>query len=75
MTATQNDLVDHIIAYEQGELSDLETLHLFAALIADGSVWSLQGSYGRAAKSLIESGLITQSGDITEYGHAAVGDD
>ena len=59
--------IDLIIAFESGELDDMQTLELFAGLIKSGSAWSLQGSYGRTAASLIDSGFITTDGKITEY--------
>ena len=58
------DRVDLIIAYESGELSDEKTLELFADLIKTGDCWSLQGHYGRAAKALIDSGLISKTGEL-----------
>jgi hypothetical protein len=61
--------VDKIIRYENGEMDTAEVLDLFADLIKSGLAWSLQGSYGRAAASLIEGGLITPEGEITERGH------
>jgi hypothetical protein len=61
------NIVDSIIAFESGELNDMQTLELFAALIKSGTAWSLQGSYGRIAKYLINGGLITTDGQITEY--------
>ena len=51
--------IDKIIAYEQGELSEEDTIELFQELIDTGLAWKLQGCYGRAAKSLIEAGLCT----------------
>jgi len=51
------DRVDKIIAYEQGNLSQEDTITLFQEMIDDGSVSQMQGHYGRMAKSLIESGL------------------
>ena len=51
--------IDSIIAFENGELTEDETISLFQSMIDDGSVWSLQGSYGRIAVSLIEAGLCT----------------
>lgn len=58
------DIVDSIIAFEQGELDEAGTLTLFAHLIKTGTAWSLQGFYGRAAKQLIEQGLISPEGAI-----------
>ena len=56
-------LVDKIIAYETGEASDDETLDLFAELIKNGMVRTLQGCYGRTAIRLIEAGYISESGE------------
>lgn len=52
------DLVDKIIAYENGQLSEGESIDLFQALLNSGLVWQLQGHYGRTAKALIEGGYI-----------------
>lgn len=45
-----------IIGYEDGELSEEEVISGFQELINSGIVWDLQGSYGRMASALIESG-------------------
>lgn len=58
------DLVGSIIDYETGNLSDDDTLALFAHLIASGQAWSLQGHYGRTATALIESGVISAKGVV-----------
>ena len=50
------DLAERISAYEQGELEDTEIFELFQHLIDNGMAWRLQGSYGRMAVALIESG-------------------
>lgn len=50
-------LIDKIIAYESGELSEEETIKLFQELIDTGLAWQLQGHYGRTAQRLIEVGL------------------
>lgn len=51
------NLTGHIIAYEQGDLDETETVALFQDLIDSGLAWSLQGCYGRQAARLIEAGL------------------
>ena len=50
------DQLDQIIAYEQGDLSDDETIALFQDLINSGLAYQLQGSYGITANALIEAG-------------------
>lgn len=61
-------LADRIIAFEQGELDDAGAIDLFAELVRTGVAWTLQGSYGRAARNLIDAGYITGDGTITELG-------
>lgn len=56
------DVLDRIIAYEEGELSDEETIELFQRLVDDGTAWTLQGHYGRMAAALIEAGFVTLPG-------------
>lgn len=58
------DVTGKIIDFECGALSEEDTLELFAYLIKTGMAWSLQGSYGRAAASLIEQGLISKEGEV-----------
>lgn len=58
------DEVSYIMAFESGELRGNKVLDLFSSLIKSGRAWSLQGSYGRMAKSLIERGYISDKGKI-----------
>ena len=53
------DVVGFIMAYECGELDEDAVIEGFQHLIDAGTVWSLQGSYGRMAVHLIEAGLCT----------------
>ena len=60
------DYITMIIEYESGELSEKDTMRLFAMLIQSGKAWSLQGHYGRTAKTLIDQGLLTRTGEYTD---------
>jgi len=60
-------MIDRIMAFESGELGFEETINLFSELIKTGMAWSLQGSYGRSAKSLIEQGYISSTGEVLTY--------
>lgn len=52
------DVAD-VIAYENGEMDFDEVVTFFQAGIDSGRVWQLQGSYGRMAAWLIETGRCT----------------
>lgn len=58
-TTERFDRVGFIMAYECGELEEDAVIEGFQHLINDGTVWSLQGSYGRMAAALIEAGYCT----------------
>ena len=52
-------LVDRLIAYEEGQITDdEEQIALFQHLIDTGTCWHLSGHYQRVAATLIEAGLI-----------------
>ena len=48
--------VSKIVQYENGELTDEETIELFQELINTGLAWQLQGNYGRTAVQFLEEG-------------------
>lgn len=60
------DQLDKMMAWENGELSDQDTLQLFSELIKNGQAWSLQGCYGRFAMQLIEAGYVDHDGKILQ---------
>jgi hypothetical protein len=52
------EIVDRIMAYEQGNMDQDEMVEFFQELVDDGLIWRLQGHYGRTAARLIEAGLV-----------------
>ena len=59
-----NDLISSIIRYEDGNMSENDTIAFFGELVANGMAWTLQGSYGRMAESLIRNGYLNRKGEI-----------
>ena len=59
------DLIDKIIAYESGELTNQQLVYFFAEPVQDGSAWTLQGHYGRTAAALIDAGYIDNEGSVS----------
>jgi len=55
--------VSRIIEYENGDMSNDDAIAMFQEMIDDGSVWSLQGHYGRTAVALIKAGYC-KGGDV-----------
>jgi hypothetical protein len=51
-------LVDQLIAYEEGQITGDEEIAFFEHLVQTGTCWQLQGHYQRVAATLIEAGLI-----------------
>lgn len=58
LATTLPNTLDQIIAYEQGDLEEDETIDLFQDLLDSGLVWQLQGHYGRTASALIQQGYL-----------------
>jgi hypothetical protein len=46
-----------IFAFEEGRLSEEDSIAMFQRMIDDGTVWKMPGSYGRTASELIQQGL------------------
>jgi len=51
--------LDRIMAFEEGQMSEDETLDFFQEMINTGMVWELQGFYQRTAIRLIQQGDCT----------------
>lgn len=58
------NMLDQIIAYENGELDFDATLELFEDLVNSGLAWQLQGHYGREAQRMLDEGLICNPGSV-----------
>ena len=71
MRNSYSNMINKIIDYEEGSLSNTESIELIQDLINSGKVWKLQGSYGRIASQLIESGhcVLGKKGHRDYYGN------
>jgi hypothetical protein len=58
------DLIDQMMEYESGLLSDPETLEMFSTIVKEKMQYSLQGHYGRTVTSLIIDGWLDRHGQI-----------
>ena len=54
--------ITRIMQYEAGETTFQDIIEMFQEMINDGTVWQLQGHYGRTAMALIEAGDCTPTG-------------
>jgi hypothetical protein len=57
-------MIDQIIEFENGMLSEREEISLFSHLVKTGMAWQLQGMYGRQAKYLMDNGVIDRNGNV-----------
>lgn len=64
--------IEDLMRYENGDMTETEAVEMFADLVKTGMAWSLQGSYGRGASSLIRAGVISPEGEVTEHGQALI---
>jgi hypothetical protein len=54
------DIVNNIIAYENGDLDETDVVTLFQQLVDTGLAWQLQSAYGRQTMRFLQDGLITK---------------
>jgi len=57
-------MIQAIISYESGEMSQDETIQFFAELVMTGFINAMQGHYQRTAQDLIEQGIISEDGEV-----------
>jgi hypothetical protein len=57
-------MIDKIIDFENGMLSEVEEISLFSELVKTGLVWDIQGYYGRYAYKLIANKVLDTNGKI-----------
>lgn len=60
------NIINKIIAYESGDMSDAEKVYFFSELIRNNLAFTMQGHYGRTANMLIQAGILMRDGDIDE---------
>ena len=64
------DHLDFIMAWEAGEIeSEADLVAGFQSMIDDGTVWQLQGCYGRMADQLITAGYCQPPTQQREEAH------
>ncbi len=64
------DTVSFVMAFEDGSLPEDEVVAGFQHLIDNGTVWQLQGTYGRTAANLIRQGLCTDTHHVLGRGRS-----
>jgi hypothetical protein len=62
-SSSNPDIISMMIDFENGDLSQRQTIDFFQQLIDSGTVWHLQGSYGRMVSELIRTGYCKPSED------------
>ena len=58
--------MNDIIAYENGKMDEQEAIEFFQKMINNGVVWTLQGTYGRTARMLIENNYCLTASEYAE---------
>jgi len=69
------DIVDAVMDFEEGNMSEVELVNFFQKIIQSGVVWNLQGVYGRIAVDLIERGWCYRVDDIEWIDYKESGDE
>jgi hypothetical protein len=53
--------------WEEGNMDAETEVEFFGELVRNGLAWTLQGTYGRTAKRLIDAGYLSSTGEVLEY--------
>jgi len=53
-----NDIAEQIEKFENGEMTEEETIDFFQCISDTGLVWHLQGMYHRYLKEFVDAGLV-----------------
>ena len=61
-------LFERVVAFEEGRLTEDETIALFQELINAGDAWKLPGRFGRVAWDLIQAGICELPRKIDSFG-------
>ena len=57
-------MVQAIIDYESGNMSEKEIIYFFGELVSTGFIHAMQGHYQRTAHDLIEQGILSKDGEV-----------
>jgi hypothetical protein len=54
----ENEIAEQIEKFENGEMTEEETIAFFQCISDTGLVWHLQGTYQRYLKDFVDAGLV-----------------
>ena len=60
----EDEVVDYLGDFEEGDISKEDVIRLFATLIRTGTIHHLQGGFARFGNTLVKSGYIDPKGNI-----------
>lgn len=60
--------VQEAVAFEKGDIEARDLVNMFSRILGGWKPESLQGDYRRTAQELIGNKILTESGEITQYG-------
>jgi len=57
-------MINEIIDFENGILSEVDSIKMFSRLLESGTLWHLQGFYQRSAYDMVNAGWLSMDGKI-----------